>query len=400
MSCRKDQARFLRPVVPRDCLSRIPRKVSDEETRSSSVKADAEDQPLQSLFSGSLALSPRGDEATGRPYEIERTQYRRYATGTVLAPDFRPKHGQTGAEARIRYNLYGADGLPVVVVLGGISASRDVAASAEERRTGWWNALVGAGRAVDLCRYRVLSIDYLTGFGGKGTGIVSTEDQAQALAAVLEGLGIREVAALIGASYGAMVGFAFAACHPQNLKKLVAISGADCAHPLATAFRALQRRMVRFGLEHGAPAEGLVLARSLGLATYWSHGEFARRFPAGARFEDGRMQSEVEDFLATQARNYSTRVSPEAFLRLSESLDLHEVDPSRIHVPVTLVAADPDLLVPLDQMRALAARLAERGRLFVLESPYGHDAFLHEPEKLGPILHHALEEGSSHALPA
>jgi len=85
-----------------------------------------------------------------------------------------------------------------------------------------------------------------------------------------------------------------------------------------------------------------------------------------------------------RGREYATRYLPEAFLCLSESIDLHAVDARNVTVPSVLVAVREDQLVPLADMRALAARLAH-SQLHELTSPYGHDAFLRERALLQPI---------------
>ena len=81
----------------------------------------------------------------------------------------------------------------------------------------------------------------------------------------------------------------------------------------------------------------------------------------------------------------------DAFLCLSQAIDLHRVDPARVTTPTTLVAVDSDQLVPLEQVRELSRRLAGPVRLVELTSRYGHDAFFKEHEALTPILRAALE---------
>src|SRR5205823_3329887 len=90
-----------------------------------------------------------------------------------------PFEGET-----VSYEINGAAGTPVVAVLGGISASRHVASSPNDLRPGWWEDVVGIARAVDTTRLRVLSIDYVSRSTGQPP--VTTDDQARALAAVLD----------------------------------------------------------------------------------------------------------------------------------------------------------------------------------------------------------------------
>jgi homoserine O-acetyltransferase len=245
--------------------------------------------------------------------------------------------------------------------------------------------------ALDTNKVRVLGIDYLGGSGestGPSAGGVfpslSSYDQAQALQQLLDHLKIPRLRAIVGASYGGMVALAFGVRNAARVEQLIVISGADRPHPMATAWRSVQRRIVRFGLSSGHAAEGLELARALAMATYRSPDEFAARFSSPARAVDGRFVFPVEEYLVARGRDYAARYRPESFLCLSESIDLHSIDATRIATPCTIVAIREDQLVPLADMRALAARLPQ-SQLHELSSTHGHDAFLKEAAALQPI---------------
>jgi homoserine O-acetyltransferase len=278
----------------------------------------------------------------------------------------------------------------VVVALGGISAHRHVF-DALSPREGWWSELVGPGRALDSARLRVLGLDYL-GASGESTGpaagsefpSLSSYDQAEALRGLMDYLGIARLRAIVGASYGGMVALAFAERYPERVERLLVLSAADRTHPMATAWRCVQRRIVRFALSTRRPAEGLELARALAMASYRSPLEFAARFNFAPERSGERFVFPVEQYLMARGRDYAARYLPESFLCLSESIDLHAVDAARIATPTTLVAVREDQLVPIGDMRALAQNLP-RAELHELSSPYGHDAFLKEAQQLRPI---------------
>ena len=300
-----------------------------------------------------------------------------------------PRFGGGAGSVEVRYLWTGAPGAPTVVVQGGISADRDVCASVDHVAPGWWEALVGACRAIDLDRVRVLSIDWLDAADLHAPS-VSSEDQADALAALLNELGIARVAAFVGASYGAMVGLAFAARHADRLGRLVALAGAHRPHPLASAQRAVQRGIVRLGIANGCTDEALSLARQLALTTYRSAAEFGHRFAGGAEYRDGRFRLPVEGWLEHQGRQFVARFDARRYLALSESIDLHDVDPARVRVPATLIGFASDRLVPLADLCELQQRLGASATLDVIETPYGHDGFLKETERLAPLLRDAL----------
>ncbi|MGH8258710.1 MAG: homoserine O-succinyltransferase MetX, partial [Steroidobacteraceae bacterium] len=151
----------------------------------------------------------------------------------------------------------------------------------------------------------------------------------------------------------------------------------------------IQRRIVRFGIESGRATPAIELARALAMTTYRSSEEFAARFAGAPSREGDEMIFPVERYLLARGRDYASRYRPESFLCLSESIDLHRVDATRVFVPTTAVAVREDLLVPLADMRAMVARLPA-ARLHEISSIYGHDAFLKETESLRPIFHAAL----------
>ena len=320
--------------------------------------------------------------------------------GMCRIPRLDLMHGGRLEGVQVAWRLVGpADG-PVVAVLGGISANRKVAAS--DDGPGWWPGLVGPGKGIDTRKFRVLSFDWLGGSGGTSGPApgsfrvnpfpaVAPEDQAAALLWVLGQLGVTELRGFVGASYGGMVALAFAAAHPDRVQRLVVVSAAHRAHALATAWRSIQRRIVRLGLETGASEDALALSRGLAMTTYRSPEEFDARFAGPPTADDGFYRFPVDDYLEARGADFVRRIVPESYLCLSESIDLQDVDPTRIVTPATLVAVRQDQLVPLVQMRDLARRLRGRCRLVELDSVFGHDAFLKEDEALKPVFAEALE---------
>jgi homoserine O-acetyltransferase len=294
----------------------------------------------------------------------------------------------------IAWECVGAAGAPLLLVQGGISASRHVVASSAHAEPGWWQAQAAPAGAFDLARWRVLSIDWL-GADGTLDAPIDPADQADAIAAVLDALDLPSLHAFVGASYGAMVGLQFAARHPRRLRRLVAISGAHRAHPQATALRVIQRRIVALGRSEAAAGTALALARALAVVGYRTADEFDARFGAPPQIDDGRARFAVEDYFDAIGPRFVARFTPTAYLRLSESIDLQRVDPARIRVPVELVAIAGDQVVPEADLEALAHSLGARARLHRVVSPYGHDAFLKEPVAIAALVGAALQRAES-----
>ena len=202
-----------------------------------------------------------------------------------LPTSFPLREGGTLRGGQLAFECFGRAKGPVVIVQGGISAGRHVAA--RDGRAGWWSGIVGPGRAIDTRRYRVLAFDFLGGAGASSgpadCPTVTSEDQARATLHALDELGIDRVHAFVGASYGGMVGLALAAIAPARVQRLVVFGAPARAHPLATAWRCLQRDAVRLGRAAGREAAGLELARALAMTTYRGADELAERFTAPPR---------------------------------------------------------------------------------------------------------------------
>ncbi|MBL8269832.1 homoserine O-succinyltransferase MetX [Steroidobacter sp.] len=297
---------------------------------------------------------------------------------------------------RVAWRLVGDPAAPVIAALGGISAGRAVVDTANDK--GWWCDIIAPGGALDSSRYRILGIDFLGGSGGSTGPLagqndfpsIASQDQAELLRRAVQHLKLQSLEAIVGASYGGMVALSFAQRFPDLVKRIVVISAAHRSHPMATAWRSVQRAMVRYARQNGQGSEGLRLARALAMATYRSPAEFEQRFAGEATRVDGRFQFPVESYLLARGDAYAAAYIPEAFVCLSESIDLHRVEPSQIRVPTWLVAVVEDQLVPLSDMRALMQGLGGPVQLAEFSSLYGHDAFLKETQALREVFTRAL----------
>jgi homoserine O-acetyltransferase len=304
-------------------------------------------------------------------------------------------HGGKLANVRVAWRIVGPADAPVVCALGGISANRR-ACTTDDPKQSWWSQIAGVGCALDASRFRVLGFDFLGGSGdttgpaeGEAFPSISSYDQAAVLLSLLDHLGIKSLRAIAGGSYGGMVALAFGERYPERVSQLLVIGAADRAHPMSTAWRSVQRRIVRFGIQVGQSKEGVQLARALAMSTYRSSEEFAARFGGVATEGEQGFVFPVEDYLFARGADYAAKTRPESFLCLSESIDLHRVDATRIFVPTAAVAIREDQLVPLSDVRTMVARLPT-GRLHEISSVYGHDAFLKECEQLRPIFNAAI----------
>lgn len=298
-------------------------------------------------------------------------------------------------QKQIRARLHGKANAPLVVVAGGISANRYVHRT-ETNGLGWWSGAVGVRAPIDLTRYRVLGFDFAPDFGDdviepKQPLTITTQDQARLLALVLDHLGVEKVSAFIGCSYGGMIALAFGELFPDWAEQLVVVSAAHRPHPLATAWRGIQRRILQLGLDTGKVDEAIGLARELAMTTYRTPDEFADRFESQAPSHAGQAYP-VCDYLTARGRAYRDRTTPARWLTLSDSIDRHRVEPEAITAPVTLIGFNSDRLCPIEDMAELADRLPNLFRFVRADSLYGHDGFLKEDVFVGEILTSVLKD--------
>jgi homoserine O-acetyltransferase/O-succinyltransferase len=301
-----------------------------------------------------------------------------------IPADWTLESGESLDESVFRIRLYGPQEAPLVAVAGGISSGRFIWAGDDG---GWWASIVGPERAVDFAQWRVLAFDFAPLNNRKLE--ISPADQARLLALALDDLGEAKLHAYIGASYGGMIGLAFAELFPERIGRLCVISAAHRPSAMGVAWRGVQRRILHLADAAGRPEEGLALARELAMTTYRTPEEFAARFDTtlGA---DGL--SEVCRYLIRRGRDYVGAASPQRWASLSASIDRHSVDPSKITTPTTLVACTSDRLTPLSDMAELGQGLRCLERFVTLDSLYGHDAFLKETEQLAPVLNSFLKD--------
>ena len=192
----------------------------------------------------------------------------------VIPPDFRLHSGDALPDRQIQLRRFGVRHGPQVIALGGISAGRDVCGE-----TGWWRETLVKRDAVDFDDFGLIGIDF-SPLGDERVRL-SPVDQARLIEIALDGLGINTLHAFVGASYGGLVGLAFAALAPERVERLCIISAAHRPAARSLAWRGVQRRIVEYGLDHNDPAGGLALARQLAMITYRPSDEFEARFGAG-----------------------------------------------------------------------------------------------------------------------
>ena len=288
--------------------------------------------------------------------------------------------------------LYGKPGAPLIVIPGGISASRFLADN-KENGHGWWTDLVFPGGPIDLNQYQVLGLDLApTGKNTEKRVTITTHDQAKRLGALFDHIGVETAHAAIGTSYGAMVLLAFAEQNPTRFGRQCLLGAAHRPFPMGVAWRGIERRAIELGIAAGDINAGLKLARELAMTTYRSPEEFSQRFNS-EQISQSPIRFDVDGYLENCGAKYHEIMPAMRFLALSESIDLHRVDPAKITTPTLLVATDSDRLAPPSEIELLHAELAGPSEMVTINSIFGHDSFLKEYDTLGPLISDFIAEG-------
>lgn len=299
-----------------------------------------------------------------------------------IPADFRLQSGDILSDRHVQVRRFGSYSGPQTLALGGISAGRDVCSDG-----GWWRETIVEHQAVDLTGFGLIGIDFAPLADERVR--ITPLDQARLIEIALDWLGIATLRAFVGASYGGLVGLAFAARAPQRLEQLCVISAAHQPAAQSLAWRGVQRRILEYGIAQNDAAGGLALARQLAMITYRTAAEFETRFGAGL---DAEGQGSVDRYLESRGEAYTGVALPQRWLSLSEAIDRAFVDPSTIRTRTTLVACEDDQLVPASFIRDLAGALTNLRAHHTFSSIYGHDAFLKEPARIAAIIADCLEE--------
>jgi homoserine O-acetyltransferase len=352
----------------------------------------------------------------------------------ALPSPFAMKRGGELRGARMAYETWGTlnDARDnAVLILTGLSPSAHAAANEGDNEPGWWEAMLGPGKPIDTALWYVVCVNSLGSCKGStgpasndpATGApyrldfpdLSIEDGANAAFEVVKSLGIEKLACVIGNSMGGMTALAFLKLHPGSARGHINVSGSARALPFSIAIRSLQREAIRLDPEwlHGSyddehyPINGMRMARKLGVVTYRSamewDGRFGRvRLESETREDDEPfgLEFEVERYLEAHARRFVRHFDPNCYLYLSRSMDWFDLAEyaggdvvaglASIRVEKSLsIGVHTDILFPLQQQQQVAEGLAQGGAQaeFVdLPSPQGHDAFLVDIERFGPVI--------------
>ncbi|MCO5978323.1 homoserine O-succinyltransferase MetX [Ideonella oryzae] len=337
---------------------------------------------------------------------------------------------QSGAQLpayELVYETYGtlnAERSNAVLVCHALNASHHVAGlhADDPKSLGWWDNMVGPGKPVDTDRFFVVGVNNPGScFGSTGpmdpnpaTGrpwgadfpVCTVEDWVDAQARLIEALGIRQLAAVLGGSLGGMQAQAWALRYPERLRHCVAVATAPNLSAQNIAFNEVARRAIvtdpdfhggHFYAHGVVPKRGLRVARMIGHITYLSDDSMEAKFgrelrDAELHFSTQDIEFQIESYLRHQGDKFSEYFDANTYLLITRALDYF--DPARAHggdlARAFAIAKDTKFMLVsfTTDWRFSPARSREIVKALVdnradvsyaeIDAPHGHDAFLLE----------------------
>ena len=315
------------------------------------------------------------------------------------------------------------------------AADRDGTAA---KGLGWWDGMIGPGKAFDTNRFFVVSTNLLGGCRGTtgpssadpATGepygpdfpVITVADMVRTERAFLDALGIERLAAVAGGSLGGMQALEWAVLFPDQVDAIVSIASTPALHPQGMAWNAIARESImrdsawqggRYYGTGAAPDAGMGMARMVGHVTYLSAPALADKFARRLQFADDirytltEPEFEVENYLRHQAGSFVKRFDANTYLYMSRALTYFDLARqygggslrqalAGVRARTLLIAFSSDWLYPPSGSEDIADALRDLGKpaeIHVIEAPYGHDCFLLEEARQTPIIQRFLGHG-------
>ncbi|HZR26974.1 MAG TPA: homoserine O-acetyltransferase [Vicinamibacterales bacterium] len=300
---------------------------------------------------------------------------------------------------------------------------------------GWWDGMIGPGKAFDTDRFFVVSTNLLGGCRGTtgpsstnpATGrpygsdfpVITVADMVRVERALLAELGIDRLAAIAGGSLGGMQAMEWAVQFPDKVDAIIPIASTSGLRPQGIAWNAIARNSIMADPDWQGghyydtgrkPDAGMGVARMVGHITYLSAPSLEQKFSRRLQFSDDirytltEPEFEVENYLRYQAESFVKRFDANTYLYMSRALSYFDLARQygggdltaavrRIQARTLLIAFSSDWLYPPSDSEALAAALRAAGKdveLHIIDAPYGHDCFLLEEARQTPMIQRFL----------
>ncbi len=351
------------------------------------------------------------------------------------------EHGGRLAWATVAYETYGKLNRELsnaILVCHALSGDAHAAGwHKDEEKPGWWDIIIGPGKALDTDNFFVICSNVLGGCKGttgpsslnpktgKPYGLdfpfITLKDMVDAQKRLLDHLGIDKLFAVIGGSFGGMQVLQWCVSYPEMVRLTVPIATSAYSSPQQIAFNEVGRRAITSdpdwdnGNYYGGapPARGLSLARMIGHITYLSdesmHQKFGRRLQGKTEFgfDLASLDFQVESYLSYHGDAFVKRFDANSYLYITKAIDYFDLTKNGTlslaeafkgtRTKFLVVSISSDWLYPPYQCKEIAEALSANDidvRHCTIRSNYGHDAFLLESGQMNYTIQNFLSRRS------
>jgi homoserine O-acetyltransferase len=348
------------------------------------------------------------------------------------------ENGAALAPVTVAYETYGtlnAEGTNAILVCHALTGDAHAAGISASGRTkgkaGWWDGVIGPGKAFDTEKYFVVCSNFLGSCYGT-TGPASTNpktgkpyrldfpqmtvrDMVKVQRELMKYLGVRRLATISGGSLGGMQVLEWALMYPEMVDTIIPIATASRHSAWCIGLNEASRLAIfndpewKEGNYETQPARGLALARMVAIISYRSKVSFENRFgrkrgAAQSNYVWTKLSGEngelfdVQQYLRYQGKKLVDRFDAATYIYITRAMDLHDVSRNRgayeavlgnLSARTLCVGINSDVLYPADEQKELASLIPD-AEYAEIDSPHGHDAFLIEFDQLNHLIHNFL----------
>ena len=340
-----------------------------------------------------------------------------------FADDFYLESGRILSDITVAYETYGkmnSDKDNVILICHALTGNAHAAGiyKEDDQKPGWWDKMIGPGKAFDTNKYCIICTNFLGSCYGttgpasidKSTGkpyglkfpVITVKDMVKLQKKLIDYFEINKLFCVAGGSMGGMQALQWAVTFPEKIKSIIPVATAGRITPMAIAFNTIGRFAIMKdpnwmeGDYYGKtfPKDGLAIARMAGHITFMSdksfQNKFARRYATFEGIYNFKGYFEVENYLKYNGYKFTEQFDANSYLYIIKAMDIfdlsygygsYEEALSKITADTLFITFTSDFLFPVyqtEEMVNIMKKYGKNPKWINIESDYGHDAFLLE----------------------